>query len=180
MRPSATSLNTHFATDHARFTFFRQQEPNLHYVPHEQFRCDVTVMAGLPGSGKDHWLGKNRGDLAMVSLDGIRKELGVKPTDDQGKVAQLARERCREYLRAEESFALNATNTISQTRGRWIDLFADYKARVEIVYIEPPFDSLLNQNRNRSSPVPDHVVRRLAEKCEPPTWLECHSLKMVE
>ena len=29
-----------FATDHARFTFFRHSQPNLHYVPHEQFSGD--------------------------------------------------------------------------------------------------------------------------------------------
>jgi hypothetical protein len=78
-----------FATDHARFTFFRQREPNLHYVPHEDFSCEVTVMSGLPGSGKDRWLGQNRSELPVVSLDDIRGELGVEPTDDQGQVAQL-------------------------------------------------------------------------------------------
>jgi putative nucleotidyltransferase with HDIG domain len=165
-----------FATDHARFTFFRQQEPNLHYVPHEDFACTVTLMAGLPGSGKDTWLSKNRTDLPIVSLDDIRGELGVDPTDNQGRVAQEAQERCREFLRSGTSFAFNATNTMRQTRGRWLDLFADYNARIEIVYLEPPFENLLRQNRTRSRNVPEPVIRRLAGKCEPPTWMECHSL----
>ena len=139
-----------FATDHARFTFFRQQEPNLHYVPHEEFSCTVTLMAGLPGSGKDTWLLRNRRELPIVSLDKIRGELGVEPTDDQGQVAQLAQERCRELLRAGTSFAFNATNTMKQTRGRWLNLFADYNAHIEIVYVEPPFEHLLRQNKERS------------------------------
>lgn len=165
-----------FATDHARFTFFRQREPNLHYVPHEDFACTVTLMAGLPGSGKDTWLSKHRADLPIVSLDDIRGELGVDPTDNQGRVAQEAQERCRGYLRSRTSFAFNATNTMRQTRGRWLDLFADYNARIEIVYVEPPFENLLRQNKTRSKNVPEPVIRRLAEKCEPPTWIECHSL----
>ena len=169
-----------FATDHARFTFFRQREPNLHYVPHEGFSCTVTLMAGLPGSGKDTWLGRNRGDLPIVSLDEIRSELQIDPTDDQGKVAQLAKERCRELLRAGTSFAFNATNTMRQTRGRWLDLFADYNARIEIVYLEPPFESLLRQNKARTKAVPEPVIRKLADKCEPPTWLECHALILSE
>lgn len=169
-----------FATDHARFTFFRQDEPNLHYVPHDGFSCTVTLMAGLPGCGKDTWLAKHRSDFPVVSLDDIRTDLDVEPTDNQGQVTQLARERCRELLRAGTSFAFNATNTMRQTRGRWLDLFADYNARIEIVYLEPPFEILLRQNKARSKAVPESVIRKLAEKCEPPTWLECHNLVISE
>ena len=169
-----------FATDHARFTFFRQREPNLHYVPHEGFTCTATLMAGLPGCGKDTWLSRKRNDLPVISLDDIRGELDAKPTDNQGQVAQLAQERCREFLRSGTSFAFNATNTMRQTRGRWLDLFADYNARIEIVYIEPPFQNLLRQNKARSKAVPEPVIRKLAEKCEPPTWLECHGLEISD
>jgi len=169
-----------FANDHARFLFFRQREPNLYYVPHEAFACRVTVMSGLPGGGKDTWLARNRTDLPVVSLDDIRGELDVEPTDDQGTVVQLARERCREFLRAGTSFAFNATNILKQTRQRWIDLFDDYNARIELVYVEPPFDRLLRQNKNRQNPVPEQVVRKLASKCEPPTWTECHGLMLVD
>jgi predicted kinase len=169
-----------FANDQARFQFFRLREPNLHYVPHENFVCTVTMLSGLPGSGKDTWLSRNRIDLPVVSLDDLRGELDIEPTDSQGEVVQLARERCREYLRAGVSFAFNATNLLKQTRKRWIDLFADYNARVELVYVEPPFDRLLRQNKHRNKSVPENVVRKLAEKCEPPTWTEAHSLIMSD
>jgi predicted kinase len=165
-----------FATDHARFTFFREPKPNLHYIPHEDFSCNVTVMSGLPGSGKDTWLAQNRDGLPVVSLDDIRGELGIEPTDDQGQVAQLARERCREMLRAKTSFAFNATNTMRQTRSRWLDLLSDYNARIEIIYLEPPFETLLHQNKTRRKSVPEPVIRKLADKCEPPTWMGCHDL----
>ena len=157
-----------FANDHARFQFYRQSEPNLHYVPHEDFACTVTMLSGLPGSGKDPWLSRNRADLPVVSLDDIRGELDVEPTDNQGEVVQLARERCREHLRAGTSFAFNATNLLKQTRQRWIDLFADYNARIELAYVEPPFDRLLQQNKRRGeisnivrhSPLNDQVYQR--------------------
>ena len=139
-----------FPNDHARFTFFRQREPNLHYVPHEDYSCQVTVMSGLPGSGKDTWLTRNRGGLPIVALDDIRGELNVDPTGNQGQVLQLARERCREHLRSETSFAFNATNTMKQTRGRWIELCANYNARIELVYVEPSFKDLFKQNKESS------------------------------
>ena len=37
------------------------------------------------------WLAKNRSDLPVISLDDLRNELEIEATDDQGKVAKLAR-----------------------------------------------------------------------------------------
>lgn len=165
-----------FGNDQARFQFFRQKEPNLHYVPHEDYRCTVTMMSGLPGSGKDTWLATNRADLPVVSLDDMRDELGVEATNNQGKVAQLARERCRELLRARTSFAFNATNLLRQTRQRWVDLVADYDARIEMVYVEPALPVILDRNKRRKRSVPEGVIVGLANKLEPPTWTETHGL----
>lgn len=161
-----------FANAQARFQFHRQANADLHYVPHEEYRCNVTLMSGLPGSGKDTWLASNRSELPVVSLDDIRGQLDVEATDNQGHVIQEARDQCREHLRAGESFAFSATNLIRQTRKRWIDLFADYKARVEAVYVEPRFELILSQNKRRERPVPEQVIRELADKVEPPNWTE--------
>ncbi len=169
-----------FANDHARFTFFRQPKPDLHYVPYEDFRSTVTVMSGLPGSGKDTWLAGSRTELPVVSLDDIREELKVEATENQGKVVQLARVRCRELLRWGEYFAFNATNLRRQTRRRWVDLFADYNARIELVYIEPPLSVVLGRNRRRARAVPEDVIRELAGKTDPPTWTEAHTLAIID
>ena len=48
------------------------------------------------------------------------------------------------------------------------------------LYIEPPFETVLRQNKARSMAVPESVIRKLAEKCEPPTWLECHTLIVTD
>jgi predicted kinase len=168
-----------FANDHARFLFYRDALSSLHYTPREEFRCTVTVMSGLPGSGKDTWLARHRPKLPVISLDDLRADLGVDATDNQGEVIQAARESCRELLRAGRDFAFNATNTMRQTRKRWTDLFADYAARVELVYVEPSLPEIYQQNERRSVPVPTHVIDRLVEKLEPPTWAEGHSLCLV-
>ena len=130
-------------------------------------------MSGLPGSGKDTWLSQNRPALSVVSLDELREELEIEATEDQGKVIQAGRERCREHLRARANFAFNATNIVPQTRRRWTDLFADYGARVEVVYLEPPLAMILDRNERRHQRVPRSVIDRLLEKTEPPTWAEC-------
>lgn len=168
-----------FANDHARFLFYREALSSLHYTPREEYRCTVTLMSGLPGSGKDTWLEQKRPSLPVVSLDDLRANLDVDATDNQGEVIQAARECCREHLRAKHDFAFNATNTVKQTRKRWIELFADYDARVEVVYVEPPLPMILQQNERRAKPVPKQVIQHLVDKLEPPTWAEAHSLSLV-
>lgn len=169
-----------FSNDQARFLFYRSSEPNLHYVPHEDYSCTVTMLSGLPGSGKDTWLAKYRSDLPVVSLDEVRAELEIHPTENQGEVAQAAQERCRQFLRAKTSFAYNATNLSRQTRQRWINLFADYGARIEIVYLEPPLKAIVQQNQQRTKSIPEKVIHQLAQRCEPPTITEAHSLVLIE
>ena len=140
----------------------------------------MTMMSGLPGSGKDTWLAANRPELPVVSLDRVRGELGIGPSDDQGQVIQAARGRCRGHLRSGRSFAFNATNLLRLTRQRWIDLFADYGARIEVVYVEPPMAVILAQNKRRERSVPEKVIRDLADRCEPPTLTEAHGLLLSD
>jgi predicted kinase len=138
-----------FANDHARFLFYRGELSSLFYTPHEDYRCTVTMLSGLPGAGKDTWLGAYKLNLPSVSLDAVRAQLEIDATDNQGEVVQAAREQCCEHLRAKRDFAFNATNTTRLMRKRWIDLFADYDARVEIVYVEPSIEVIFKQNRER-------------------------------
>lgn len=168
-----------FANDHARFLFYREALSSLHYAPREDYRCTVTLLSGLPGSGKDTWLTQHRPELPVVSLDDLRVALDVDATENQGEVIQAARETCREHLRAGRNFAFNGTNTVRQTRKRWNDLFAGYGARVEVVYLEPPLPVIFQQNERRSKPIPMKVIQHLLEKLEPPTWAEAHSLHLI-
>lgn len=169
-----------FGNNHARFLFFRNQLSHPSYAPYEKFRCNVTITSGLPGAGKDAWLKANRSALAVVSLDEIRAEIDVDPSDSQGEVVALAREKCREFLRRGTDFSLNATNVTSMVRKRWIDLAADYEARVEVIYLEPSVETILAQNKQRSARVPERVILSLLEKLEPPSLTECHSLIVVQ
>ncbi|MEW6306179.1 MAG: AAA family ATPase [Verrucomicrobiota bacterium] len=165
-----------FANDQARFLFYRDALSSLHYVPHEHYRCAVTLMSGLPGAGKDTWLARHRPALPVVALDQIREEMDIDPDENQGEVVQAARERAREHLRAGRDFALNGTNIVRDTRKKWIDLFSDYDARIEIVYVEPPVEVILRQNKKRTEPVPERIIRKLLDKLEPPGPGECHTL----
>ena len=141
--------------------------------------CEVTVMSGLPGAGKDTWIREHAGALPIVSLDALRLSLDVDPTDAQGEVVQAARERAKELLRARQPFVWNATNLSRQRRGPIVDLLADYKARVRVVYVEAPAPALFAQNKARKESVPEAVIRRMTERWEVPSLTEAHEIVLA-
>lgn len=169
-----------FASDLAKFHYFQKDGESPDYVPFEE-GFDVILMSGIPGTGKDTFLKNNYKDLKIISLDQIRREHGIEPTDKSGngRVVQMAKEKAREFLRKKESFVWNATNTSRQMREQLIGLFASYGAKVKVIYLEVPFQKLMVQNRNREYAVPDNVISKLIERLEIPTESECHTLVKV-
>lgn len=81
------------------------------------------MMSGLPGMGKDTWVRRQGPCWPVISLDGIREELGISPLGKQGKVLEIARLRAREHLRRGESFIWNATNVSRAIRRKVLSLF---------------------------------------------------------
>jgi predicted kinase len=168
-----------FASDHARFLYFRNPHRYPDAPAHEDFRAEVVVMSGLPGAGKDTWIRSHLPDWPVVSLDAVRVELGVDPADEQGQVANRAREQARDHLREGQNFVWNATNLSRQLRTQCIQFLADYHARIRIVYIEAPPERLLRQNRQRQAPVPEAVLERLLDRWEVPDPTEAHRVEWV-
>ncbi|MET0133463.1 MAG: AAA family ATPase [Kibdelosporangium sp.] len=168
-----------FASEHARFMYFRTPGRDPGYAAYDDTRLTVTVMSGLPGTGKDTWVGRHRPGLPVVSLDTIRTELGVKPTGDQGAVIAAAHARAREHLRAGRSFVWNATHVSRQIREQTIGLAAGYRARVEVIALEAPLPVIHARNAARPSPVPAAVIDRLAGRWEAPDPTEAHTVEWI-
>jgi len=161
-----------FPSSHSRFQYFRTERRDPDYVAHEDFRCEVTMMSGLPGAGKDTWIKRSLHGLPVISLDAIREELGEGATGKQGRVIQRAREMARDSLRQQRDFVWNATNLSRELRGQLVDLFTDYQARVRIVYVEEEMKSLYRNNANRSAAVPTQAILEMMDRWEVPTPLE--------
>lgn len=125
---------------------------------------EVILMSGLPGTGKDSWIKNNVLDLPMISLDDIRRTIRIPPTAEQGKVANIAREQAKEYLRRRQSFVWNATNITAQMRESLISLFETYHAHVRIVYLETDWQTLLERNRSREDAVPQPAIEEMMGK----------------
>jgi len=167
-----------FPTQHTRYSYFHSPSRDPRTVAYDDTRCEVVLMCGLPGAGKDTWIADNLA-MPVVSLDAIRKELKRPPTGDQGAVLQLARERAREHLRAARPFVWNATNLTRTIRDRLIDLFTNYGASVRIVHVEASYEQLWAQNREREKAVPEAVLQRMTRLWDPPDATEAHRVDWV-
>jgi len=168
-----------FASDHARFLYFHGNGRQPDSPADEEFACEVVLMSGLPGAGKDFWLQKNLRDWPVISLDQLRLELGVMPNEPQGAVLNKARDMAREFLRAKKSFVWNATNLSRQVRHECVRLYTEFGAKVRIVYREVPADRLFHQNRQRRNRVPVSVIERLLDRWEVPDRTEAQQVDWV-
>ena len=92
---------------------------------------------------------------------------------------RLGKKQAKEYLRARTSFVFNATNLNRDLRSKWLPMFADYGARVHLIYLEVPYTQLLSQNRNREYSVPNDVIHRMINKLEIPDYSEAHTVDFV-
>ncbi|MFN7919882.1 MAG: AAA family ATPase [Bryobacteraceae bacterium] len=164
-----------FANAHSRFLYFRTWPPTRDpsYAAHDDTAFEVTLLAGLPASGKNTLAAREFGDVPVISLDDIRDE-----TDGLGAAIDTARQRAREYLRVRQPFVWNATNLREAVRRQSIDLFAGYGARVRIVCLEAAPGELLRRNRARESTVPERVIERMVERWEMPDRTEAHAIEV--
>jgi len=169
-----------FPSAHARYRWFRRPGRDPDHDAHDDTTFEVTVMSGLPGAGKDHWIAHHLPDRPVISLDALRAELDVDPRDDQGPVLAAARERARTHLRAGRPFVWNATNVSRDLRRRTVDLAADYGARVTVVALEAAPEVIRARNAARPVPVPRAVIDRLVARWEPPDPTEAHAVRLID
>ncbi|WP_235049505.1 AAA family ATPase [Sphingobacterium paucimobilis] len=170
-----------FKTPNARFTYFNALDSYVDYVPFDRFKSEVIVLSGLPGMGKDYYISKLDKDLPVISLDDIRRQYRIDPTDKRrnGWVVQEAKEMAKKYLRAGQGFIWNATNITALMRKQLIDLFVDYQAYVKLFYIEKPYHIWRMQNKNRAHPLPDMVLDKMLHNLEVPQLTEAHEVCYV-
>ncbi|MEM7726838.1 MAG: AAA family ATPase [Cyanobacteria bacterium P01_A01_bin.45] len=168
-----------FLSTHSRFVYFHKENANPNYHAYDHTRFQVTMMSGLPGSGKDTWIRENCSGMKIISLDDLRRSMGVKPTENQGIVANKAKAIAKDYMRNGQSFVWNATNINQQLRGILIRLFSSYQARIRIVYLEVGWEELLERNKIRIHQVPEQVLYKMRNRLDVPKVIEAHEVKWI-
>lgn len=155
-----------FRNQYTRFKYFNSKNTRYDDEVFDVTTFEVIVMVGLPLSGKDTYIKENLSYMNVISLDNIREEFNVSPRDDSSKIAMIAKDRAKEYLRLKQPFVWNATNIIRDTRKKLSDLFSAYGARVKFIYIEAPYKELISRNRTRDRSVPVKVLNNMIHKLD--------------
>lgn len=144
-------------------------------------RSVVTIMCGLPRSGKSTWIKKNKGEAIVVSPDEIRSKIFghqfFKSAEDF--IWAMAKAIARLLLEQRKDIVIDATSITMSSRNEWIKLAEQYKANVRIVWMRTSIRKCLE--RNNTSPegkkLPDEVIRRMAMVFEDPS-VDYHGRKV--
>lgn len=168
-----------FACGHTQRAYFDGRNVLPDQPLYDDTWGEVILLCALPGTGKDTWIAANCPQLPMVSLDDMRDEMGVLPTDNQGAVAQACKESARRRLRAKEPFVFNATNLTPLTREPLVRLFEQYGARVRIVYLETEWQEEMRRNAARRKAVPEGVIHAMLEKLAVPERAEARTVEWI-
>lgn len=168
-----------YSDDHTRHAYLSGRNVMPDQPLYDDTWGEVLLMSGLPGTGKDTWISQHIPEMPMISLDHIRKEMKVSPTDDQGKVIREAREQAKIFLRRKLSFVWNATNISRDIRQKQIRLFEQYGAAVRIIYLETDEATRRVRNAARADAVPEAAVEKMLRKTELPLPEEAQAVEWL-
>lgn len=166
-----------FADAHTRVSYFRGAQVHPDYSLYHEPGSMVTVMCGLPASGKNTWVAKHRPGLPVVSFDDSRAALKLKHGENEGAVAHHAFDQAKELLRKKAPFVWNATHLYALSRTKSIDAVMQYGGTVELVYLEMPRAELLRRNTDRDTSLSNKALLEMLYKWDLPTPVEAHATR---
>lgn len=169
-----------FANLFTRWRYFKGGNVWREQELFDETEFPVYLMMGLPLSGKDTYIEQNLSEIPMVSLDVLREEMKILPTESSAPVVARAKEMAKGYLRKKQAFVWNATNITFDIRTRIEGLCEKYGARVILIYLEAPYEELLKRNEIRERKVPAVVIENMIHKMDMPEPIECYQVLKME
>ena len=165
------------ASVHTRLMYARGSPMHLDTPLFQAPGSEVTVLSGLPASGKDSWVARHAGGLEVVSFDDAKAELGLKHGENDGLAAHRAVDKAKALLRHHAPFVWNATHLSEQMRGKTLDLLYAYEANVRLVYLEVPCATLFKRNAARETTLKQRDLERMLHRWEVPLPWEAHEVR---
>ena len=165
-----------FANEHTRLRYFQGHEVYPDFALQLPQGSKVTLMCGLPASGKNTWVTQHAGGVPVLSYDDTRQCLGLKYGANEGLVAHTVFEMAKTYLREKQDFVWNATHLSAQMRQKNVAVSLAYDAHVRIAYVEADKATLLKRNQARDSSLSNAKLLQMLKHWEMPSVLEAHQL----
>jgi predicted kinase len=161
-----------FLNEHSQFKFFYDRHEYPQYL-YDDTEFEIILMCGIAGSGKDTFV--KTLDLPVVSLDDLRKTMGVVHGDSkgQGHVIQKAYHLGKQYAAKKQSFVWNATSLTKDLRGKVMRAFSVYNPRFKIVYVETSMQNIL---KRRDSEIPESHLWKMQAMLDFPLRTEAHEV----
>ena len=133
----------------------------------------LTIMCGLPRSGKTTYAMKMAERYVRISPDDIRRALHGQAFYGPAEpfVWAIAETMTRALLLVGRHVVIDATNTTVRERLRWRQIASEFDTRLDIYWIRTGLETCLARQRPDEA-VPDDVIRRMAQRFEPPTSVE--------
>ena len=134
----------------------------------------VRIMVGLPGSGKDFYMGLNKKpDDIVISSDDIRAELG--DVNDQTKnklVFKIFYDRYAQALKTGKDIWVNATNVSVKNRSRAIHMAKKYNYTTSAIVLTVPMKTCIERDKTRDRTVGEDVIEKFYSRFEPVSFEE--------
>jgi predicted kinase len=143
-------------------------------------RPKILLSIGLPGSGKSTWFARE--GLQPLSSDALRLLLFDSEEDQSNHRAVFATLRLLLRKRLELGrpvTCIDATHLSRWERKPYLQMAKLWDCDVEAIYFDEPFEVCLQRNAQRERVVPEHVLRRMKERLQPPTLEEGFSRIVV-
>lgn len=135
----------------------------------------ITMLCGLPGSGKSTWASQNTKENTIVlSSDKIREELfGAEEIQGNPKrVFNLLYKRAEEALEQEKNVIIDSTNLSSANRKNFINRFYPLADCLSIIIFLESAEVCIERQKKRERKVPASVIQKMAKQMEMPTFDE--------
>lgn len=168
-----------FADDYTRIQYFRGANVQPDYSLYPTEGAAVIMLAGLPASGKNHWLANHYPTLPVASYDDARAKLGLKYGQNKGRVNHYVLDNIRAWLRAKQPFVWNATHLTREVREKALSLLYAYHAKVRIVYLEQPEKELYKRNSKRDTSLSNMKIQGMLAKWEVPLPTEAEQVDYI-
>jgi len=97
----------------------------------------ITIMCGLPRSGKSTWIKNNKRDAVIVSPDDIRKEVfGHQFHSPANKfVFAIAEAMAILLIKQGKDVIIDATHMTESTRSQWVYALKDIDCCIQVVWV---------------------------------------------
>ena len=135
----------------------------------------LTLLVGIPGSGKTTWANKRcRKNQVVLSSDLIRKELFNDETNQSNNklVFKTLYDKAKTYLKNGTSVIIDATNATKADRKSALDHFSDLKIPVTAIVFTTPTEVCKIRDSKRQRTVGEDVINKFVQIYEKPTLSE--------